>query len=219
MTKNKLGERLKERREELMMTQKDIADNIGVAVSTIQRYESGKIKDIKLPVIDAIANFLKVQPEWLIGKTDIKEIKKEAPPNKLQNEDIYIKIIPVFKNITDANFLNKEADKHIPIAVSDNYSGYIALIVPDDSMNLARICKNDISIIKMDEKVKDGDIVCALIKNKNSAIIRRIALLGEYVFLYPQSTDPQCAIPDAVMRKQNGLHIIGKVISVHIEII
>ena len=51
MTKNKLGERLKERREELMMTQKDIADNIGVAVSTIQRYESGKIKDIKLPVI------------------------------------------------------------------------------------------------------------------------------------------------------------------------
>ena len=64
---NKLGERLKERREELMMTQKDIADNIGVAVSTIQRYESGKIKDIKLPVIDAIAKFLRVQPEWLMG--------------------------------------------------------------------------------------------------------------------------------------------------------
>lgn len=66
-----LGERIKQRRTELDMTQGDIASQIGVAISTVQRYEKGQIEKIKLPVVEAIAGALEVDLEWLIGKTDV----------------------------------------------------------------------------------------------------------------------------------------------------
>lgn len=72
MNNLEIGNRIKTERERCNLTLKDIADDIGVAVSTIQRYENGLIKDIKLPIIQAIANSLKVNPNWLIGKDNNK---------------------------------------------------------------------------------------------------------------------------------------------------
>ncbi|WP_195376745.1 helix-turn-helix domain-containing protein [Anaerotruncus rubiinfantis] len=69
-----LGSRIKARRKELDLTLQNIADEIGVAKSTIQRYENGNIETIKLPVVEAIARILKVNPSYLLGKTDNKEL-------------------------------------------------------------------------------------------------------------------------------------------------
>lgn len=62
--------RMQQRRVELGLTLDDIALEIGVARSTIQRYEKGTIEKLKLPVIEAIANVLQVDPAWLVGKSD-----------------------------------------------------------------------------------------------------------------------------------------------------
>lgn len=67
-----IGQKIKTRREELGLTLKDIADQIGVASSTISRYETGRIENIKMPVIDSIADALNVNPSWLLGKSDKK---------------------------------------------------------------------------------------------------------------------------------------------------
>ena len=66
--------RMKQRREALGLTLDEIALEIGLAKSTIQRYENGKIQRLKLPVIEAIANVLSVDPSWLIGKSENPEI-------------------------------------------------------------------------------------------------------------------------------------------------
>lgn len=68
----KLGQRIHSRREELGLTLKDVADSVGVASSTILRYENGTIKNPKLPVIESIAKSLNVNPSWLQGQTDHK---------------------------------------------------------------------------------------------------------------------------------------------------
>lgn len=65
-----IGERILSRRQELGLTLDDIAVDIGVARSTIQRYEKGTIERLKMPVIEAIASVLRVNPAWLVGKTD-----------------------------------------------------------------------------------------------------------------------------------------------------
>ena len=65
-----IGKRIKQRREELGMTQEELGKELGLNKSTIQRYETGKIAKIKLPVIHAIAKQLRVNPEWLVLKTD-----------------------------------------------------------------------------------------------------------------------------------------------------
>lgn len=70
MTNTEIGARIKQRREELGYTLQQVADQIGVARSTIQRYESGAIAKIKQPVITAIAGALDIPPEWLTGEQE-----------------------------------------------------------------------------------------------------------------------------------------------------
>lgn len=65
-----IGRRIKQRREELGLTQEDLGKALWLNKSTIQRYETGKISSIKLPVIHAMAKQLNVNPDWLILKTE-----------------------------------------------------------------------------------------------------------------------------------------------------
>lgn len=65
-----LGNRIMKARKERGLTLKDVANAIGVAASTIQRYEKGQFSAVKMPVIEAIAYELKVNPAWLVGRTD-----------------------------------------------------------------------------------------------------------------------------------------------------
>lgn len=62
-----IGKRIKEARDFRGKTFDQIAEDIGVAKSTVQRYEAGKIAKIKIPVLNAIANSLEVNPVWLSG--------------------------------------------------------------------------------------------------------------------------------------------------------
>ncbi|MGN1217075.1 MAG: helix-turn-helix domain-containing protein [Phocaeicola sp.] len=62
-----MGKRIKQVRQEKNLTQRDIAEKVNVAPSTIMRYEQGTISDIKIPVIESIAKALNVNPSWLLG--------------------------------------------------------------------------------------------------------------------------------------------------------
>lgn len=79
MTTNKeIGARIKAAREQKGVTLQEVARDIGVAKSTILRYENGSIESIKLPVISAIALSLEVDPAWLLLKTDRPKSEKPA---------------------------------------------------------------------------------------------------------------------------------------------
>lgn len=64
----KIGDRIKQARTLRNYTLDDIASEIGVAKSTIQRYENGLISKPKLPVLQAIADSLRVNPAWISGQ-------------------------------------------------------------------------------------------------------------------------------------------------------
>lgn len=70
MDKQLLGQRIKWARTKREVTLDDMAQKIGINKSTISRYERGEIENPKIPVIDAMANYLHVNPSWLIGKSD-----------------------------------------------------------------------------------------------------------------------------------------------------
>ena len=80
-----VGERIRARRKALGLTLDDIANEIGVARSTIQRYETGNIERLKLPVIEAIARVLGVAPEWVVGKSD-EMLRRDLPLNPNSGE-------------------------------------------------------------------------------------------------------------------------------------
>lgn len=87
MTNIEIGNRIKYARDLRDLTLDDIAMKVGVAKSTIQRYETGKITNIKLPVVEAIAIALSVNPSWVVGKSDIMEIPTQKIPKIMQYYD------------------------------------------------------------------------------------------------------------------------------------
>lgn len=76
MDKAMLGRRIKEARSLREYTLDDLARAIGLNKSTVSRYEHGEIEKPKLPVIESIANELRVSASWLIGKSDVMELRK-----------------------------------------------------------------------------------------------------------------------------------------------
>lgn len=72
-----IGNRIKQARTLRNYTLDDIASEIGVAKSTIQRYENGLISKPKLPVLQAIADSLRVNPAWISGQ-DVPMISDDS---------------------------------------------------------------------------------------------------------------------------------------------
>lgn len=84
MTNIEIGKRIKYARDMRKVTLDDIAKKVGVAKSTVQRYENGKIESIKLPVVESIANALNVNPAWIVGKSDLIEVPVQELPKIMQ---------------------------------------------------------------------------------------------------------------------------------------
>lgn len=74
-----VGARIKARRKELGLTLQDLADVIRVARSTVQRYETANFSRMKMPVLYSIAQALEVNPDWLVGKSDLKTTEVNSP--------------------------------------------------------------------------------------------------------------------------------------------
>jgi len=83
MNNIEIGKRIKQTREERNMSLQDVAEITGVARSTVQRYEAGRIDKLKLPVIESIARALQVRPDWIIGKTEKKFPESKSIPEIL----------------------------------------------------------------------------------------------------------------------------------------
>lgn len=66
-------DRLKSRRLELGKTLEDIARSVGVSGATVQRWESGAIKNLRRDKIAALAEALETTPEYLMGWGDNKQ--------------------------------------------------------------------------------------------------------------------------------------------------
>lgn len=67
ITPQETGIRIERARKNADLTQNELARMVGVAESTISRYEKGTISNLKQPVIASIARYLQVTPDWLLG--------------------------------------------------------------------------------------------------------------------------------------------------------
>ncbi len=103
-----MGQKIKALREKKGMTLEELGDKVGVGKSTVRKWETGIIANMKRDKIAKVANALDVTPSYLMGwddnlKTDnadlipdilsdsvlIKHIKKLKKLNKEHQQTIY----------------------------------------------------------------------------------------------------------------------------------
>ncbi len=99
-----LSEVLKRRRKELGLTLKQIAEQMGVAEATVQRWESGNIKSVRHEKVVKLAEILNVPPAQIMGWEEEKptagqgdgpkerahKLLDELPDEKLQDVMSYM---------------------------------------------------------------------------------------------------------------------------------
>ena len=160
----KIGRRIKAAREEKGMTQEALGKILGLNKSSIQRYETGKIQKIKLPILENIAFILDVNPSWLALKTDDPKYYGENTnaPGSLLNDPIEsniscvlpnenIRMIPVYESVS-AGFG----------AYADNYiTEYMPLYIESDEEAENTMCIK-VHGNSMYPKIEDGDWIQVL---------------------------------------------------------
>lgn len=84
---NIINKRIKEARTRKDLTLLEVATKLGVSEATVQRYESGDIKNIKHKTIIDLSNIFDCTPAYLMGWEDEPQMTKD------ELEEIEIKTI------------------------------------------------------------------------------------------------------------------------------
>ena len=60
-----IAKRMKARRNELGLCLQEVADEAGISKSTLQRYETGGIKNLPMQRLEALSSALRTTPDWM----------------------------------------------------------------------------------------------------------------------------------------------------------
>lgn len=84
MNEDLMGRRIKMKRTELGLTMEMLGDILGVGKSAVNKWEKGKVKNIKRSTIAQMANLFDVNPVWLMGLDggEIASYEPEIPTLK-----------------------------------------------------------------------------------------------------------------------------------------
>lgn len=212
-----IGLRIKQIREEKGMTQEELANALGLNKSTIQRYETAKIEKIKLPVIEAIAQKLNVNPEWLSDKTELRtdySVEKSSIHKLIEKYDnikpVKLKRFPMLGEIACGEPIFADEDKeHFVMADMEIHADF-CLTAKGDSMINARIHNGDIVFIREMPMVENGDIAAVIIDDE--ATLKR-------VYYYPDDGMLQLIAENPVFKplvyqgeELNHIRILGKAV-------
>lgn len=205
-----IGIRIKESRLSKDITMKELSEIVGVAESTISRYENGKVGDIKLPVISSISNALDVDPYWILGLTNDRKVKQSDVSYELYPyipDPVAAGIPETIEGILDLPKIP------IPDTALGRYSKRKDLIIMKangESMN--KVIQNgalmgvitDINILDL----KNGDLV--VFNNEYQYSVKRFYKLNDKLVFKPDSTD--LSFTDIVYDIEDEVEIVGKVI-------
>ena len=154
---NEIGKRIKLCRERNKLTQGELGERLGLNKSTIQRYETGQVSKIKLPILESIACELNVSAAYLALKTDNSEV---APSNynplEYRSSSDVVRYLRESKNMSRAEFANvlncrestirkiEEGHKLVSINLARKISNCFGLPMYD---RYQKLNKRDISIV------------------------------------------------------------------------
>lgn len=214
-----IGSRIKQVREEKGLTQEELANVLGLNKSTIQRYETAKIEKIKIPVIDAIAQKLDVNPEWLSDKTNTRlSYQGKEPANELSYlmekydniNPIKLKRFPMLGEIACGEPVFAEEDREHFVMADMDIQADFCLTARGDSMINARIYEGDIVFIKETPIVENGDIAAVIIDDE--ATLKRVYYYPDDNMLQLVAENPKYKPLVYQGEELNHIRILGKAV-------
>lgn len=94
-----LQERIRKRRKDLNLTLADMAKQLKVSDATVQRYETGNIRNIKYDMIVKMSEILQCTPQFLLGWSDHVTEPPQYDSNN-ENQEMISEFIRVLKKLS-----------------------------------------------------------------------------------------------------------------------
>lgn len=175
--------RLKQLRNEKKINQRELANFLKVAPSTISMYESGQ-REPNFEVLESLADFFNVDLNYLLGKSDKTTklmIEDKQPPQGLQ--------IPVLGTVAAGIPISAVEDildyEEIPQSW-ENQGEFFGLRIKGDSMQ-PKMDDGDVVIVRQQSDANSGDTVIALV-NGDDATCKKLQKTENGIMLV--STNP-----------------------------
>ncbi len=202
---NSVNEIIKRRRNDLNLTQDELAKLCSVSTSTIRKWESGDLDQMKRDKMALLAKALEISPLALLGLDDFDlefapTSKKETSSDRLT---VYGKVcagdgLEAFEDPID------EINNPYPHLKGEFFS----LQVQGDSMN--KVVNDGLyAIIKKSPVVNNGEIAVVLIDHE-IGMLKRFYRLDDMVILRPDSTNPEHKPLTFIGEQINEIKILGK---------
>lgn len=202
-----VGDRIKEIRNKLGLSQVDFADKIGVSKQTLYKYENNIITNIPSDKIEVVSEIGNVSPAYLMGWDNnvgpvINGTKHKKPGTTINVLGRVAAGVPLeaIEDIIDTEEISEE------MASTGEFFG---LQIHGDSME-PRINEGDVVIVRQQEDAESGDIVIAMI-NGCDATCKRLKKYSEGIMLISNNPkyEPMVFSKEEILEKP--IKIIGRV--------
>lgn len=201
-----IGENIKRRRIQLNMSQRDVANSLGVSQQMYSKYEMG-LSSISFETALEIGEILDISLDELgldyrnTSSTDYSNIKGIKPIPEMRK-------VPLLGAVACGKPIYKEENEWISLPA--NIKADFCLRCEGDSMIDARINDGDIVFIKACPEVENGQIAAVSIDNE--VTLKRVFYYPEKnkLVLYPENKAYE---PFVYMNEElNDIRILGKAV-------
>lgn len=196
---------IKNRRKELGLTMKQVADIVGVSEATVSRWESGNIANMRRDRIALLSKALNCSPAYIMGwedeDFDIYKYDNIRPMPKMKKVPRLGTIAcgePILANEEHGDF------DSLPVEIKCDFT----LVCKGDSMINARIFDGDVVAIKAQPTVENGEIAAVIIDNE--ATLKRVYLQNDMLILQPENNAYKPLIYQG--EQLNQIKILGKAV-------
>lgn len=192
---------LKHRRRELGLTLAQIADQMGVAEATVQRWESGNIKSIRYEKIGKLAEVLQVNPaSFMNWGGAIDNLPSNVRPLESMDK------IPLIGRIACGTPILAEENIEEYVDLPRHIRADFALTCRGESMINAGIQSGDIVYIRKQEHVENGQIAAVRVDDEE-ATLKRFYYDGECIRLMAEN--PSCPTWSFFGPDMERVHVMG----------
>ena len=218
MKETTMYERIKKRREELGLEQKDIANIIGISKSAVSQWESGAVKGIRPEHLLKLVEILQTTPEWIVsGKgNQLPEKKANSTASLGKFEVVKVRPFPLISWVQAGDW-SEAIDLYEPgyaerfelFAVEGRISDHaFAIRVRGDSME-PDFLEGDIILVDPERAPNNGSYVIAKLTDTNECTFKKYVNDGGIISLHPLN------YPKYQPIHLNGkkAHIVGVVIA------
>lgn len=199
-----VSERIKKRRKELGLSYKDLSDRTGIPKSTLQRYETGSIKNIPLDKLGTLASGLDTTAMFIIGQD-------ENSNAEIIDHGIYR--LPVFDSVSAGfgAYADSRVVCYIPTFVEHrgDCEDFLWINVRGDSM-APTIEDGDRILVRKTDSVKNGCIAVVMIEDE--AFVKKIKYGRNWIELH--SINPYYPVRRFEDKEADSVRVVGEVIEV-----